>query len=520
MASVNEQINEAFAYLHGLWNYRWSALLITGLVAVLGWVAVYAIPNQYMANAAVHMDTTSIMQPLLQGLSVETNPEEDLELMSRLLLNRENLFAVIRETDMDLQADTEVEKEALVSQLARSVSIKQAGPGRGRRGSGSGIYDINYTSTSAEEAFKVVSTLLNMLIEKTLSSGRVDTIMAEEFLDKQIKDYEERLAAAEARMAEFKKKNVGFMPNEKGDYFARIRHAQQEIDDTKSELTQAKQRYSELNRQLSGEGPMMAGSYEKMRRYREQLVDLLAQYTAEHPDVQALKSKIADLEAGGSGGAVGLPDDRSSYNPVYQEIKVQESQARVEVGRLQIQLVEKQKKLNELQQSIDIIPQVEADLAKLNRDYDITRDRYTSLVERRESARLAQSVDRNSSAITFKVIDPPVVPHEPAGPDRPLLLAGVMLSALVAGFGWCVIRFILHPTFVDYKQLTKAVDFPVLGAISLQMGPEERRSRRLHLTTFLMALIMVFGVFGGVLFYQQQGSAQVRTILAEMGISL
>jgi spore coat protein CotH len=52
------------------------------------------------------------------------------------------------------------------------------------------------------------------------------------------------------------------------------------------------------------------------------------------------------------------------------------------------------------------------------------------------------------------------------------------------------------------------------------MGPEERRSRRLHLTTFLMALIMVFGVFGGVLFYQQQGSAQVRTILAEMGISL
>jgi hypothetical protein len=83
-----------------------------------------------------------------------------------------------------------------------------------------------------------------------------------------------------------------------------------------------------------------------------------------------------------------------------------------------------------------------------------------------------------------------------------------------------VIRFILHPTFVDYKQLTKAVDFPVLGAISLQMGPEERRSRRLHLTTFLMALIMVFGVFGGVLFYQQQGSAQVRTILAEMGISL
>jgi polysaccharide chain length determinant protein (PEP-CTERM system associated) len=513
MASVNEQINEAFAYLHGLWRYRWSAMLVSVLVAVLGWIVVYALPNQYMVNAAVHMDTTSIMRPLLQGLSVETNPEEELGLMSRILLNRENLFAVLRETDMDLQADTDAEKEALVLELGSAVSITEAGS---RRGGSSGIYDISYTSTSAEQAYKVVSTLLNMLIENTLNSGRMDTNMAEEFLDKQIKSYEERLAKDEARMAEFKKKNVGFMPDEKGDYFARIRSAQQGIDETRSALTQARQRYSELQKQLSGESPMLAGSNDKLRSYHEQLVDLQAKFTASHPDVQALQAKIADLEAGGTGGATGRRDDKSEYNPVYQELKVQESQARIEVGRLQIELAEKQKKLEQLQESVDIIPQVEADLAKLNRDYDITRERYASLVERRESARLAQSVDRNSSAITFKVIDAPVVPYLPSGPNRPLLLAGVMLLALAAGFGWCVIRFLLHPAFVDYKQLKKMVDFPVLGVVSLQIGPELRRSRRLHLTTFLMALMLMLGAFGGVLFYQQQGSAQVRTILAEM----
>jgi len=514
MASINEQINEAFAYLHGLWRYRWSAMLVAGLVAVIGWFVVYALPNQYKVNAAVHMDTTSIMRPLLQGLSVETNPEEELGFMSRLLLNRENLLSVLRETDMDLKANTDEEKEALVRELASSVSIKEAGS---KRGGSSGIYDISYTSTSAEQAYKVVSTMLNMLIENTLNSGRVDTNMAEEFLDKQIKEYEKRLAQDEARMADFKKKNVGFMPDEKGDYFARIRSAQQEISETKSALTKAKQRYSELNKQLSGETPMLAGSNDKLRSYREQLVDLQAKFTASHPDVQALKAKIADLEAGGTGGAVGRRDDKPNYNPVYQELKVQESQARIEVGSLQIELAEKQKKLEQLQQSVDIIPQVEADLAKLNRDYDITRERYSSLVERRESARLAQSVDRNSSAITFKVIDAPIVPFLPSGPNRPLLLAGVMLLALGVGFGWCVLRFILYPTFVDYKQLKKMVDFPVLGAIGLQIGPELRRSRRLHLATFLMALLLMFGAFGGVLFYQQQGSAQVRTLLAEMG---
>ena len=513
MVSIYEQINEIYGYLHGLWRYRWSALLIVWLTAIGGWVVVYALPDQFEAKTMVHIDTSSIMTPLLQGLAVETNPQEELSVMTRILLSRDNLLAVIRETDMDHGVRSDDDKQSLVARMRESIRISNTSSRRGP----ANIYEISYASHSAELAYKIVSTLLNNLIENTLGSTRTDTVMAEQFLNEQIGEYEKQLAAAEGRMAEFKKKNVGFMPDEKGDFFAKIRHAHMEIDETPSALTQARQRYSELRRQLSGETPMLGVSNNKLRSYREQLVDLLTQYTAEHPDVQALQSKIADLEAGGPGGALGQLDEEAEYNPVYQELKVQESQARIEVGRLQIQLAEKQKRLDQLKQSMDVIPQVEADLAKLNRDYEITRERYKSLVERRESARLAQSVDQSSNAINFRVIDAPVVPFTPSGPNRPLLLAGAMLLALGAGFGWCLIRFLLYPTFVDYKQLRKMVDLPVLGAVSLQIGPEKRRGRRLHLATFLMALVLVFGAFGGVLFYQQQGSAQIRTLIA--GIS-
>jgi len=78
--------------------------------------------------------------------------------------------------------------------------------------------------------------------------------------------------------------------------------------------------------------------------------------------------------------------------------------------------------------------------------------------------------------------------------------------------------FLLYPTFVDYKQLQKVIDLPVLGAISMQVGPEQKRYRRLHLSTYLLAILLMFGVFGGVLFYQQQGSEQLRTLLAGLGI--
>ena len=350
--------------------------------------------------------------------------------------------------------------------------------------------------------------------------------MAQGFLDQQIKEYEKRLTEGEARLAEFKKKNVGFMPDEKGGYFASLRSAQADIDNTKSSLRLAQRRYAELRKQLSGEAPMMGdngdnSSAMKLRKYREQLSDLLAEYTEDHPDVQAVRAKIADLQAGGTGGAVTSDDEiseskYSKYNPVYQELKVQESQARIEVSSLQIQLAEKQQRLQELQQSIDVIPQVEADLARLNRDYEVTRERYMSLVQRRESASLAQQVEQNNSDIFFRIVDAPIVPFFPSGPNRPLLLAGVLLVALGLGAAWCVLRFLLHPVFVDYRQLKKMIDLPVLGAISMQMGAVEIRGRRLRLASFFLALILMFGVFGAVLMYQQQGSEHVRTLVSAL----
>jgi hypothetical protein len=63
-------------------------------------------------------------------------------------------------------------------------------------------------------------------------------------------------------------------------------------------------------------------------------------------------------------------------------------------------------------------------------------------------------------------------------------------------------------------------DLPVLGAVSLQITPEKRWQRRIDLTTFLFVVMLMFGMFGGVVLYQQQGSSHVRTLLAELEISL
>lgn len=518
---MHAQINELYGYLHGIWRYRWSGLLIAWLVAIGGWLYVYTLPNQYSVKAVVNIDTSSIMQPLLQGLAVETDPAEELAVMSRVLLSRDNLLSVLRETDMDLGADTPEKKAKLVEDLRRAIWVSDGG----RRRSSSNIYTIGYHSTSPEEAYKVVSTLLNTLIENTLKSGRTDTVMAQEFLDEQILGYERRLTEAEERLADFKKQNVGFMPDERGGFYNRLSRAQAEIAQTKSELRLAKERYAELRKQLSGEATVDGSRFTratnaKRRRYEEELADLLTRFTEEHPDVQALRTKIENLKAAQAAGEETNIIDLDDDSLLYQELKVQESQARIAVGKQQILLAEQQASLDKLQHQIDVIPQVEAELARLNRDYNITKERYLKLVERRESAKLAEKVGQNSSEITFRVVEAPIVPVLPSGPDRPMLLAGALLLALGAGVAWGVMMFLLFPTFVDYKQLRKVIDLPILGTVGYQMTRQQKQRRALQLRTFVLALLLLLGVFGSVLWFEEPGSQLVRSFIADIGIYL
>ena len=515
---MHEQINELFGYLHGLWRYRWSGLLIAWLVAIAGWCYVYSLPNQYNARAVVNIDTSSIMKPLLKGLAVETDQNEELDIMTRVLLSRDNLLAVIRETDMDLGADTPAEKERLVMSLAKSIYLRA--PGKGRFGSSaSQIFEIGYESTSPELAYKVVSTLLNQLIEKTLNTDRTGTAMAQVFLEKEIKEYEQRLSKSESRLADFKTKNAGFMPDEKGGYYARIRKAEEDVEQTKSSLALAQQSYSQLRRQLSGQEPVLGdarGSASTLRKYREQLNDLLTQYTEDHPDVQALRARIAEVKARTKGQDDTMVGGSDDY--VYQELKFQLSQQRIEVGKQQLLLAERQQKLKKLQESVDTIPQIEAELTRLNRDYEITRERYLNLVERKESAHLAQKVEQNSSEINFQVVDAPVVPVLPSGPNRLLLLFAALAASLGAGVVWSLLMLLLFPTFVDTKQLRKLIDLPVLGSIGLQMTYEQQKLRLVRLRTYLLAIAMLIVSFGSVLFYQEQGSMLVRSVISDIGI--
>jgi len=498
----------------------------------LGWLVVLSLPNQYSAKTVVYIDTSSALRPLLKGLAIQTDSRDELKIMTRVLLSRANLMSVIRDTDMDLEINSTAEKEALLERLTKSIKITGGG---GRKWNiKSKVYQISYESGSANRSYQVVSNLLNTMIEDTLNTKRTDTVSAQKFLDSQIKIHEERLSLAERNLAQFRKENVGLMPGERGKYYVRLQRAKDAVKETASQLELANHRYSELSKQLKGESPILSSANyqsekaKKIKAYQSELNILLYKYTENHPKVIGFQTIIKQLkEAPETPDTSDTPDTWSDssdsdgikeFNPVFQEIKVELNRTGIAIELLKVQLKKKENHVNKLNEGIDVIPEVEANLAKLNRGYNVTKKRYLNLVGRSESAKMAQSANQSSSDITFRVIEPPLVPFEPSGPDRVKFLSSVLLAALAAGLGWSFLLYLLQPTFINSTQLVSAINLPVLGSVSLYLTPEHRKKRHVQFLSFAFVLCLLVAAFGAVFLLRDSGVTLLASVLKEYKI--
>ena len=101
------------------------------------------------------------------------------------------------------------------------------------------------------------------------------------------------------------------------------------------------------------------------------------------------------------------------------------------------------------------MPQVEAEFAQLNRDYDIQKKTYETLLAREQSATLGEGV-QDAGGTQFRVIDPPRVLPQPVPPTRMLLLGFAMLrvGGRRARRGFAAAE--LKPTFHDARSLRRS----------------------------------------------------------------
>jgi len=158
------------------------------------------------------------------------------------------------------------------------------------------------------------------------------------------------------------------------------------------------------------------------------------------------------------------------------------------IAAIDADIAERRAEVTRLQSLIDEVPEVEAELARLNRDYNVVYEQYQSLVRSRETQDLSQRA-RSADDVQFRVIDPPLAALQPVAPNRLLLLGAALCGAFAAGAGLCWLLAQLRPVFSSALELCTVTSFPVLGTVSRALPPWQRRRR-------LLAHVAFSGVIG------------------------
>jgi len=508
---MDELVRQVTEILRGIWQRRWLGLGIAWLAGVIGAVALFRMPDQYEASARVYVDTQSVLRPLMSGLAIQPNVDQQVNILSRTLISRPNVEKLIRMTDMDLKLQSQGERERAIDDLMRTIRI--AGVGRDN------LYTLSYRDPNPDHSQKIVQSLLSIFVESTLGDKRQDTAQARRFIEEQIRAYEQRLAEAENRLKDFKLKYMGLMGPEGRDYFGRMSALGEQVSKARMELRAAEQSRDALKRELAGEEPVFlpegqagAGQSQvgivpeldaRIDAMKKGLDELLRRYTDQHPDVVGTRRVIAELEeqrkneiealkkAAPAKSALGSVD----RNPVYQQLKVAHAEAEANVAALRARVGAYEAEYQRLRSSQQMLPQVEAEFAQLNRDYDVQKRNYEALVSRRESATMSSEMEAAGTA-DFRIIDPPRVSPKPVAPNRLLLLPLVLLVALGAGIAASVAWSQIRPTFHDGRALRALAGRPVLGSVSLLPDKTLMAKRRRLNFAFFGSLAGLFACYG------------------------
>ena len=172
---MEEILRQALTILRATWKHRRLGMLVAWIVGAVAAGVILRIPNQYEASARIYVDTQSILRPLMAGLAVQPNIEQQIMMLSRTLISRPNLEKLIRMADLDLNVKNKAQQEALIDDLTSSLKI--LGVGRDN------LYTISYRDPDPAKAQKVVQALVSIFIESSLGDKRQDTDSARKFLD-------------------------------------------------------------------------------------------------------------------------------------------------------------------------------------------------------------------------------------------------------------------------------------------------------------------------------------------------
>ena len=539
--------------------------LALGLPSLYKSRAVILIEQQEIPQDLVRSLVTSFADQRIQTISQRVLTNNNLG----KIIEKYDLYAKERKHD-----PLEIVLEKMRKDIAvLPISADVVDPKQGRAVQATIAFELAYESKSPQLAQRVANEIVSLFLNENLKQRTETSQETLTFLTSESEKLRDEVASLETKLADFKQGNVEQLPelttvnielmnrtdSDKQALESQIRSLEQQRVYLESELAQQKPTLGVF----SETGERILGPSDRLKVLESQFTPLAARYGASHPDVVAKRKEIESLRAqvgnADSAGELALrlrssetnlaqaqkrysedhPDIKrltrevaalksqlsviqakpvstavtnQPDNPAYIQLQARLQGTISDFNSLQAQRSALSAKLNNLERRLTNAPQVERKYRMLTRDYETAQRKYQEVLAKRQEAELANSLESKQQGERFTLIEPPVVPEEPAKPNRLAIgLLGGLLS-IAGGVGSGAFAESIDGRVYGRSGVSRLLGVPPLAVIpKLETADTRRkrvRNRLLMAAAALLAMILAAAAIHvlfrplDVLFYQ------------------
>jgi polysaccharide chain length determinant protein (PEP-CTERM system associated) len=460
-------------------KYWWILPLTIMSGGALGLGATMVLPKKFTSQARIQIHEQSVSTDLVKPILTEATNAR-LSSMQEQILSRTQLQSIIERLGLYPSDRGKMHMEDLVFRLRKAIDVTPPESSLGGQSRQLPGFYVNVTFDNPESAQRVCSEITNKFMEQNVKYMNEKTKQAADFLAERADDAKRSLDEQDAKLADFKKKYMGSLPDQQQANLSLLQTMNSQLDAVTQSISRAQQDKA-MNESLLAAllgtwkatkvGVTPAGTLEgQLTTLQEQLATLQSRYTAEHPDVIKTKNQIEQLQQRIASAPKG---EQSATNATPGEIEPpQIQQMRAKIRQDEMSAVDLTKRQAQIQSQIGVLqgrlqlsPDVEQQFKELTRSYQAASDSYNDLLKRHDQATIAQSFTQDQQGEQFSMEDPPSLPMTPSFPNKTRFAGGGLAGGLALGLAVLYLLAALDSSMHSERDVEVCLKLPVLAMV-------------------------------------------------------
>ena len=460
-------------------KYWWILPLTVVSGGALGLGATMVLPKKFTSQSRIQIHEQSVSTDLVKPVLTEATNAR-LASMQEQILSRTQLQSIIEKLGLYPADRGKMHMEDLVLRLRKAIEVTPPDTSLGVQSRQLPGFYINITFDNPQIAQRVCSEITTKFMEQNVIYMNEKTKQAADFLGERADEAKRNLDEQDAKLAEFKKKYMGSLPDQQQANLSLLQTMNSQLDAITQSISRSQQdkamNESLLAAQLGTWKATKVGVTptetleEQLTNLQEQLAALQSRYTPEHPDViktknqiEQLQRRIASAPKGAQTATNATPGEIEP--PAIQQLRAKMRQDDMSVADLTRRQNQIQSQIGALQGRLQLSPAVEQQFKELTRSYQAASDNYNDLLKRHEQASIAQSFTQDQQGEQFSMEDPPSLPMTPSFPNKAMFGGGGVAGGLALGLAILYLLAALDSSMHSERDVEVCLKLPVLAMV-------------------------------------------------------